>query len=96
VGLEDADGFTRLYAESFVIFQGLQALENGVEAFPIPCGLSNSAVNNELGWIFRYLLVQIVHQHPFGCFLVPALTSQGGTAGSFDWPIGEHGNPSKP
>jgi hypothetical protein len=64
-----------LHKERLVIFKLAQRPDNRVERFPASSGATGSSVNNEPIGIFGYAWIEIVHQHPHGRFLMPALAA---------------------
>ena len=75
MGSEFADRFARLNEQGLVVFQLAQRTDNGIETFPISSGPSGAAVNDQSIRSFRDFRIEIVHQHPHGGFLVPALAT---------------------
>src|SRR5438067_9392949 len=55
-----------------IIFEFAQRAYDCVECLPASRGAPSPAVNYKLVWIFCYIRIEIVHQHPHGCLLVPA------------------------
>src|SRR5439155_3566077 len=82
IGNEDARRFlvcpkfphrlARLHEKRLVVFEAAQRTNNRVERFPASGSAPSPAVNYKLVWIFCYIRIEIVHQHPHGCLLVPA------------------------
>src|SRR3954447_21027364 len=72
VGPKLANRLSRLNEKRFVVFELPQRADNCIESFPTPRGTTGSTVHNQLIGIFCDLRIEIVHQHPHGCFLVPA------------------------
>src|SRR5206468_5389383 len=59
--------------KGFVVFELAQRADDCIKSFPAPCGATCSTVNNQLIGIFCDVRIEIVHQHPHGRFLMPAL-----------------------
>ncbi len=78
--LEDANGFSGLHEQRFVVFERRQRSHDGVERRPVSRGLARSAVHDQIVRPFCDIGIQIVHQHPERSFLRPALAGQRGAA----------------
>ncbi len=72
VSLEDTDWFARLHQQRLIVRQILQRLDDGAEGFPTARGASGSAVDDEVFGALGDLLVEVVHQHAHGSFLLPS------------------------
>src|SRR5947208_8865993 len=72
---EFPDRFSRLHKERLVIFKLAQRPDNRVERFPTSRGAACPAVNNKPIRIFGHVWIEIVHEHPHGRFLMPALAA---------------------
>ena len=61
VSFEYAYRFSGLDQQRLIGLQFGQRVDDGVIAFPVPCGAANPAVNHQLMWIFRHIGIQIIH-----------------------------------
>src|SRR5579864_1912570 len=77
VGFENADRFSRLHQQSFVVRETLQSCNDGAIGFPTSGGASGSTVDHEISWTLGNLLVKVVHEHAHGSFLLPSLAGDG-------------------
>ncbi len=84
VGLEHGHRFARLDDEGLVVLELLQAGHDGPVGLPVAGRFAGAAVDDELGRLLGHLRVQVVHEHPQGAFLRPALGQQAGTPGGPD------------
>ena len=84
VGPKNADGLARLHEQRFVVGQTFERAHDRVKALPVPRGPAGAAIDNQLVRIFGHFRVEIIHQHPQGRFLMPALTGALVTARCFD------------
>ena len=75
---EHRDGLARLHDKGFVVLELLQAGDDGPIGLPVPGCLARTAVNDELRRLLGHLRVEVVHEHPQGPFLGPALGDQPG------------------
>ena len=84
VRAEDADGLSGLHQHCLVVLERLQCANDRVERFPAARGPSGAAVDDEVVGMLGDLGVEIVHQHAKGCFLLPTLARDFGSARSTD------------
>src|SRR5262249_19919774 len=63
---------SRLNEKRLVVFNVTQRTKDCVKGFPASRGATSSAVDHELIRIFCDLRIEIIHQHPHRCFLMPA------------------------
>src|SRR5207245_3622426 len=66
----------RLYDEGLIVLELLQGVDDGVITLPIACGFAGTAINYEVSWTLTHLLVQVVHEHAHGGFLLPTLAGE--------------------
>ncbi len=78
VGLHHADRPAGLDQHGLVLLEALQGPHHGVEGTPVAGRLAGAAVDHQLGRVLGDLGVEVVHQHPQGGFLLPALRAQPG------------------
>ncbi|VFS31354.1 Uncharacterised protein [Yokenella regensburgei] len=76
VGFKYAHRLAGLHQQRFILFKLRQRVDDSVIAFPVACRTTDAAVNNQLIRVFRYVRVQIVHQHAQRRFGQPAFGSQ--------------------
>jgi hypothetical protein len=69
--LEHSDGFPGLHEQRFVVFEISQTMNDCIVAFPIAGGFSGPSVDYKILGFFGNLGIEVVHQHPKGCFLQP-------------------------
>ena len=81
MGLHDAHGLAALHQQRLVVVQVLQLLHDGVEAVPVPGGLAQAAVDHQVLGPLGHLGIEVVHEHPQGRLLHPALAVQVRAAG---------------
>jgi len=72
VRLEDSDWLARLHQQSFVVLQLLQSFDDGAIGFPAARGAPGSAIDDEVFGAFGDFLVEVIHEHAHGGFLLPA------------------------
>src|SRR5690242_17105828 len=75
VRAEDADRLARLHQQRLVIIQFAQTAHDGVKRLPVARGLARAAVDDQFLRLFGDFRIQVVHHHPQGGFLYPALTT---------------------
>jgi hypothetical protein len=83
---EHAHGLPALNEQRLVVLQSPQRPDDRLVALPVSRRLSGAAVDDELVRILGDVRVQVVHQHPEGGFLVPALAADLGSGGCPDRP----------
>ena len=66
VGAEHADRLAGLDQQRLVCLQGAQALQDGLEAFPVARGLADAAVDDQRVGVLGDLGVEVVLQHAVG------------------------------
>ena len=71
--LEYADGLARLHKQRFVVVELAQCGEDGVETGPVARGAADAAIDDEPLRVFGDFGIEVVLQHPIGCFGEPAL-----------------------
>ena len=86
VGAEHADRLARLDQQGLVVLQVPQRVHDGVEGVPAARRPARAAVDDELVGVLGDLGVEVVHQHPHGRLLRPALAAQGRPARGTDRP----------
>jgi hypothetical protein len=97
VGFENADGLARLHQQGFVVGQSFQRRDDGVVGFPTARSAARSAVDDEVFRALGDFLVEVVHEHAHGGFLLPAFARDGVAAGrangsrSLDFSLNGHG-----
>ena len=64
VGLEHAHRLAGLDTEGLVLLEVAQHLDDTLEAFPVPRGLADAAVNHEFFRLLGDVRVEVVHDHP--------------------------------
>ena len=74
-GLENADRFARLDQQSLIVFESAQGCNDRIEAFPVPRGAPDTAIDNQLVRIFGDRRIEVVVQHAQRRFLHPALAT---------------------
>ena len=83
VGAENADRLARLDEQRLVVAEPLQRGHDGIEALPVARRLADPSIDDELLGPLGHLRIEVVHQHPQGRFLLPALAARfGSTRGS--------------
>ncbi|MNN43308.1 hypothetical protein D3C81_1575360 [compost metagenome] len=87
VRAEHADRLARLYQQRFVLAQAAQAVEDGIEAFPVARGLADAAVHHQVLRALGHVGVQVVLDHAVGGFDQPVLAVQLGTARGADFAL---------
>ena len=80
VRAEDADRLARLHQQRLVAVQVAQRGDDRVERVPAAGRPARSAVDDQLIRMLGHLGVEVVHQHPHGRLLRPALAGQLGSA----------------
>ena len=98
VGLKDRDRLPGLYDQGLVVLELLKAGDDGPERFPVAGRLAGPSVDDQLAGALRDLGIEVVHQHPEGAFLRPALCVQACPSGGPDRrdrirALGNHGRP---
>src|SRR5947209_6430609 len=83
---KNANGFAGLHQQSFIICEGSQGLDDGVEAIPISRRAPGPAVNDQVFRLLGYVRIQIVQEHSKGGFLLPAPAGDFHSTGSPEWP----------
>ena len=81
---KNSDGLTALNQEGLVVLEAAESLDDLGVAFPIAGRFPRPPVDNQLRGVLGYVRIEVVHQHPERCFLVPALAGQGGSGRSSD------------
>src|ERR1022692_1706274 len=81
VRLEHAHRLARLHQQSLVVLQLLQSCDDGVVRLPTPRRPTGSAVHNKVLRTLGNFLVEVVHEHAHGGFLLPAFASDRVAAG---------------
>ncbi len=95
VGAHHPDRFARLDQQGLVALEVLQGAHDRVVGRPAAGRAARAAVHDELVGMLGHLGIEVVHQHPHGGFLRPALAGQGGAARGTDraragWVGGRH------
>src|ERR1700733_4528799 len=70
--LEHSYGLAGLYQEGLIIFEAVECSDNRVVTVPVARGLASATIHNQLFRLFRNFRIEVIHQHPFGCFLDPS------------------------
>ena len=78
--LRDGDRFSRLHEQCLVVVQLAQRADDGVERRPRARRSPRAAVDDEILRSFRHVRIEVVHQHPERCLLVPAAARAVGPA----------------
>jgi hypothetical protein len=73
VGAKDAYWLTGLYQQGLIALKPLERRNDPVKTFPVACCPADAAIDHELTGLLGDIGVEIVHQHPHGCFREPAL-----------------------
>ena len=81
---EDADWLSALHQERLIGFEPSQRCDDSVETFPVPRGPPDPAVDDKVFGALGDLRVEIVHQHPEGCFRQPTATAELGAGRGLD------------
>ena len=81
---EHADRLAGLHQQRLVLLQVTQRADDAVEGLPAAGRPAGPAVDDELVRVLGDLRVEVVHQHPHGRLLRPALAGQAGAAGRPD------------
>src|SRR5262245_50663256 len=76
-GSKDADRFPGLDQQRLIIFEILQRRDDRMICLPAARGPAGPAVYDEIPRILRHVLIEVVHQHPHGGFLMPAFAGDG-------------------
>ena len=76
VGLDDADRLARLHEQRLVALELPQLADDRVERRPRACRATGAAVDDQVVGPLGDLGIEVVHQHPHGGFLLPALAGQ--------------------
>ena len=84
VGFKDPHRLAGLHQQGLVILEFPQALQDPVEAFPVPGGAAHAAIDDQFRRILRHLRIEIVLDHAKGRLGEPALALQGGPPGGGD------------
>ena len=79
--LHDANGLAGLDEKRLVISEAIQRLDDLVIALPIARRLAAAAIDDQFLRLLGNLGIEVVHQHPLGCFLDPAPRGFGVSAG---------------
>src|SRR5215471_19456456 len=82
VRLEDSNGLSGLHEQSFVALEFLQCLDDRAVGFPTTRSAASSAINDEVFGALGDVLVQVVHEHAHGSFLLPSFAGDLVAAGS--------------
>ena len=91
---EDADGFPRLHEQRLVVVEGAERRDDRVECGPAARGTARAAVHHQILRAFGDVGIEVVHEHPQGGFLRPALARASGAAGrADDAGLSLHGEP---
>ena len=80
VGLHDPHRLARLYEERLVPLERAQLTDDRVERRPRTGRTTGAAVDDQVLGALRDLGIEVIHQHPQGGFLLPALAGQAGAA----------------
>src|SRR5580704_5535407 len=80
---KDGDRLDGMNQQRLVVLKRLEALHNGVEAFPVSGGLAGAAVDHQILRALSHVGVEVVHEHAQSGFLLPAFTCEGVAAWSF-------------
>ena len=75
-GAEDADGLAALHEQRLVVAQLAQLGHDGVERLPAARRPPGAAVDDEVVGVLGHVGVEVVHEHPQGCFLLPAAAGE--------------------
>ena len=73
---ENAHRLARLDEQRLVIGKPAQLADDGVEGFPGSGGTTGASVHDQVVRVLRDLRVEVIHEHPQGGFLLPALAGQ--------------------
>ena len=73
---EHADRLAGLDEQRFVVLESAQLADDRVESVPAPRRAAGSAVDHEIVGPLGNLGIEVVHEHPQGRFLNPALAAQ--------------------
>ena len=84
VCLKNADRFTGLDEEGFIIFQRFKRFQDGIEAIPIAGGLTAPAIDHQLQRPLGYFGIQVVLDHAESGFGLPGFAGELGTSGSLN------------
>ena len=76
VGAEHADRLAALDQQRLVVLQPAQRGDDALVALPVARRLAAAAVDDQVLGALGHLGVEVVHQHPQGGLLVPALAGQ--------------------
>ena len=80
VGLYDPHRLARLHEERLVSLERAELADDRVERRPRAGRTTGTAVDDQVLGALRDLGIEVVHQHPQGGFLLPALAGQAGAA----------------
>jgi hypothetical protein len=84
VRAEHAHRLPALHQHRLVVLQAAQGVDDGVVAVPVARRLARPAVDDELLGLLGHLGIEVVHEHPEGGLLVPALAGELGAARGAD------------
>src|SRR3982751_5779445 len=73
---ELADCLARLHEQRLVALEILERTHNRIECFPTARGATGTTVHDKPIRILGHVRIQIVHQHPHGCFLMPTFARE--------------------
>ena len=90
MGLKDTDRFSRLHEQRLVIRETLERADNRLEAAPIPRGAARSAINDQVLRLLCHLRIEIVHEHPERCLLMPPFAADCGATRGSDGHVSAH------
>ena len=95
VGAHHPDRLARLDQQGLVALEVVQGAHDRVVGRPAAGRAARAAVHDELVGMLGHLGIEVVHQHPHGRLLRPALAGQGGAARGTDraragWVVGSH------
>ena len=87
VRLKYPDGLPGLHEQRLIVLQPFERFHQSVIALPVARRLPRAAVDDQVLRAFGDLLVEVVHQHPKGGFLVPTFARQARTPRSANRPV---------
>src|SRR5581483_1096663 len=92
VCLENSDRFSRLDEQCLIIVEILERRNDRVISLPTSRRSPGSAVHDKIFWMLRNLLIEVVHEHAHGSFLLPPFTGNLITARSLNGLVRGGGN----
>ena len=84
MGAENANWFTGLDQQGFVVFQRAEAGHDLVIGFPVTRRPANATIHHEFFWPLGNAWVEVVHEHAQRGFGEPGFCREFGSGGSAD------------